>query len=106
MNNLNSVLLEGTLKDAPEFLSDPDTCYFTLLSHRVVRNGPSETEVAKLSVLVKTTGRLALVYNEYLKKGRGVRVVGWLAFVSKDTLGVMAEHVEFKPTVKKLKGEE
>jgi single-stranded DNA-binding protein len=101
MNNLNSVLLEGTLKDAPEFLSNPDTCHFTLLSHRVVRNGPSETEVQKLSVLVKTTGRLALICDEYLKKGREVRIVGTLAYLSKDVLGIRAEHVEFKPILKK-----
>jgi len=58
---------------------------------------------------VSTWTRLAEVCAEYLKKGRGVRVVGRLKQDKwSDTDGkphsrvyIVAEHVEFKPQVKK-----
>jgi single-strand DNA-binding protein len=53
--------------------------------------------------------RLAEVCGEYLKKGRGVRVVGRLKqdrWTDADGKGrskvfIVAEHVEFKPQIKK-----
>jgi single-strand DNA-binding protein len=57
--------------------------------------------------------RLAEVCGEYLKKGRGVRVVGRLKqdrWTDADGEGhskifIVAEHVEFKPQLKKLDGD-
>jgi single-strand DNA-binding protein len=58
---------------------------------------------------VTTWSRLAEVCGEYLKKGRGVRVVGRLKqdrWTSPEGQGrskvsIVAEHVEFKPQMKK-----
>ena len=58
---------------------------------------------------VTTWSRLAEVCGEYLKKGRGVRVVGRLKqdrWTSPEGQGrskvsIVAEHVEFKPQAKK-----
>ena len=58
---------------------------------------------------VTTWARLAEVCGEYLKKGRGVRVVGRLKQdrwtspegQARSKIQIVAEHVEFKPQVKK-----
>ena len=57
--------------------------------------------------------RLAEVCSEYLKKGRGVRVVGrlkqdrWTDADGKphSRIEIVAEHVEFKPQFKKADGD-
>jgi single-strand DNA-binding protein len=62
---------------------------------------------------VTTWTRLAEVCGEYLKKGRGVRVVGrlkqdrWTDPEGKprSRIYVIAEHVEFKPQLKKEDGD-
>ena len=58
---------------------------------------------------VTTWSRLAEVCGEYLKKGRGVRVVGRLKQdrwtspegQARSKISIVAEHVEFKPQMKK-----
>ena len=62
---------------------------------------------------VSTWTRLAEVCGEYLKKGRGVRVVGRLKqdrWTDPDgkphsRVEIVAEHVEFKPQLKKQDGD-
>ena len=62
---------------------------------------------------VTTWARLAEVCGEYLKKGRGVRVVGRLKqdrWTSPEGQGrskvsIVAEHVEFKPQLKGKDGD-
>jgi single-strand DNA-binding protein len=57
--------------------------------------------------------RLAEVCGEYLKKGRGVRVVGRLKQdrrtssegQARSKVSIVAEHVEFKPQFKKQDGD-
>jgi single-strand DNA-binding protein len=93
MNNLNSVLIEGTLSADPEAYQ-PGFTVFKLLSHRINEDRSTET----LSTRISTTGRLSEVCAEYLKKGRGVRVVGRLVqSEAPDCVVIHAEHVEFKP---------
>ena len=63
---------------------------------------------------VSTWTRLAEVCGEYLKKGRGVRVVGrlkqdrWTDADGKphSRIFIVAEHVEFKPQFKKGEGKD
>ena len=63
---------------------------------------------------VSTWARLAKVCGEYLKKGRGVRVVGrlrqdeWTDPEGKprSRIEIVAEHVEFKPQFKKQDGDD
>jgi len=89
MNNLNSILVEGKLPSDPQ-ASEGRTLFY-VLSVRYDKAQFYETLVP-----VKTTGRLAEVCADYLKAGRGVRVVGRLAQDNTE-LYVHAEHVEFKP---------
>lgn len=110
MNNLNSVLLEGNLVRDPELsytAKGTAVCKFTLASNRSFKQG--EETVKEVSFFdVTVWSRQAEVCNEYLKKGRGVRVVGALKQDRwTDTEGnvhskvfIVADHVEFQPKKK------
>ena len=104
MNNLNSVLIEGSLAADPELSyteKGAAVCRFRVESHRTYKEGEEQKkEVSHFDI--STHVRLAEVCAEYLKKGRGVRVVGRLAQDGEKVL-IEAEHVEFKPNIKKEK---
>lgn len=110
MNSLNSILIEGTLSANPQMSYTPKgtaICTFTIESVRSYREDEEiKKEVCLFDVSCQT--RLAEVCGEYLKKGRGVRVVGRLTQITPETKGVaeahivkktivLAEHVEFEP---------
>ena len=111
MNNLNSVLIEGNLVRDPELSYTPKgtaVCKFTVGCNRAFKQDDQlQKEVSFFDVTTWT--RLAEVCAEYLKKGRGVRVVGRLKqdrWADPDgnphsRVLVIAEHVEFKPQIKK-----
>lgn len=115
MNNLNSVLIEGNLTRDPELKYTPKgsaVCSFVLASNRYFKqDGETQKEVAFFEVTAWS--RLAEVCGEYLKKGRGVRVVGRLKqdrWTSPEGQGrskvsIVAEHVEFKPNLKGKDGD-
>ena len=115
MNNLNSVLLEGNLVRDPELnYSSKGTpvCSFSVACNRYFKQDDEvQEEVSYIDIT--TWSRLAEVCNEYLAKGRGVRVVGrlkqdrWTNDVGKtrSKIHIIAEHVEFKPNFK-AKGED
>lgn len=116
MNNLNSVLIEGNLTRDPELKYTPKgsaVCSFVLASNRYFKqDGETQKEVAFFEVT--TWSRLAEVCGEYLKKGRGVRVVGRLKQdrwtspegQGRSKISIVAEHVEFKPKVQKGDGKD
>ena len=107
MNNLNSILIEGNLTKDPQLSYTPKgtpVCQFTLASNRYYKQDEEyQREVSFLDVT--TWGRQAEVCGEYLKKGRGVRVVGRLKQDrwqdpegnNRSRVSIVAEHVEFKP---------
>ncbi len=116
MNSLNSVLLEGNLTRDPELKYTPKgtaVCSFSIASNRYFKAGDREPDDAERGNVkeevsyfdIQTWAHLAEVCNEYLKKGRGVRVVGRLKqdrWTTADGEGrskvfVVAEHVEFRP---------
>jgi single-strand DNA-binding protein len=111
MNNLNSILIEGNLARDPELSYTPKgtaVCKFTVACNRAYKQDDQlQKEVSYFDVTTWT--RLAEVCGEYLKKGRGVRVVGrlkqdrWSDSDGKthSKVYIMAEHVEFKPEVRK-----
>ena len=115
MNNLNSVLVEGNLVRDPELSytsKGTAVCKFSVACNRAFKQDDQlQKEVSYFDV--STWTRLAEVCGEYLKKGRGVRVVGrlkqdrWADSDGKphSRVSIVAEHVEFKPPVKK-EGEE
>jgi single-strand DNA-binding protein len=83
-------------------------CSFALASNRFFKQD-EETQKEVSFFEITTWSRLAEVCGEYLKKGRGVRVVGRLKqdrWTDADCKGrskilIVAEHVEFKPQLKK-----
>jgi single-strand DNA-binding protein len=111
MNNLNSILVEGNLVKDPELSytsKGTAVCRFTVGCNRAYKQDDQlQKEVSFFDV--STWTRLAEVCGEYLKKGRGVRVVGRLKQDRwTDTDGkphsrvlIVAEHVEFKPQLRK-----
>jgi single-strand DNA-binding protein len=111
MNNLNSLLIEGNLVRDPELSYTPKgtaMCKFSVACNRFFKQ-EQETQKEVSFFDVTTWARLAEVCGEYLKKGRGVRVVGRLKQdrwtdpdgKSHSRVIVIAEHVEFKPQLKK-----
>jgi single-strand DNA-binding protein len=111
MNNLNSILIEGNLVKDPELSytsKGTAVCKFSVACNRSYKQDDEfQKEVSFFDV--STWTRLAEVCGEYLKKGRGVRVVGRLKqdrWTDPDgkphsRVEIVAEHVEFKPQIKK-----
>jgi single-strand DNA-binding protein len=103
MNNLNSVLIEGTLTENAVCGKEIDgitNASFSIESHRYYQKA-DEVGVEKktTTIYVSATGKLADGVAKSGKKGRGVRVVGRLAQTA-NTLIIEAEHVEFRPLPK------
>jgi single-strand DNA-binding protein len=110
MNNLNSILLEGNLVADPELrytTKGAAVCSFRVACNRFYKQ---EEELQKEVSYFDVTAwnRQAEVCNEYLTKGRGVRVVGRLKQDRwedpegkiRSKVHIVAEHVEFKPKFK------
>ena len=107
MNNLNSVLIEGNLTKDPELAYTPKgtaVCRFSIATNRFYKQEEDyQKEVSYFDVTV--WAKQAEVCSEYLKKGRGVRVVGRLKQDrwqdaegnNRSKVLIVAEHVEFKP---------
>jgi len=116
MNNLNSLLIEGTLTKDPVFRQTAKgtaVCNFSLASNRFYKQDTGmEKEVSFFDV--ETWSKLAEACHEKGRKGRGVRVVGrlrqdrWNGTDGKthSKIVIVAEHVEFRPEFKKDKEEE
>lgn len=105
MNNLNSVLLEGTCVSKPvvEVVADSQKalCSFVVESIRNERDGDKEVSLFE----IETHGRLAGSLGQTITKGRGLRIVGRMKQIrwkneareEQSTIRVIAEHVEVKP---------
>lgn len=111
MNNLNSVLVEGSLVREPEFRTTEKgtpLCTFSMASNRYYKaEAGLEKEVSFFEIVAWS--KLAETVNNLGKKGRGVRVVGRLKQDRWDDaegkphskITIVAEHVEFRPLVEK-----
>ena len=116
MNNLNRILIEGTLVRDPAIRTTPKgtaVCNFSIASNRFFKQeGGMEKEVSFFDV--EAWAKLAEACNNNGKKGRGVRVVGrlkqdrWAGSDGKphSKVSIVAEHVEFRPAFKKEKVKE
>ncbi|MDR3130233.1 MAG: single-stranded DNA-binding protein [Treponema sp.] len=114
MNNLNSVLIEGTLVRDPQLRTTPkgtSLCTFSLASNRFFKQDSGfEKEVSFFDV--ETWTKLAEQCYNIGRKGRGVRVVGrlkqnrWIGQDGKNhsRVSIVAEHVEFRPELKNEAG--
>lgn len=105
MNNLNSVLLEGTCVSKPVVKAVADSqkalCSFVVESVRNERGGDKEVSIFE----IETYGRLAGSLGQTITEGRGLRIVGRMKQIhwkdetgeDKSTIWVIAEHIEVKP---------
>ena len=94
MNNLNSVLLEGNLVDNP--LEVYGNTEFKIKVCRACKDEDTIRHLVSVIDINVRPGRLAETCAEYLRRDRGVRIIGRL--VGNDSKAfVEAEHVEFKP---------
>ena len=107
MNSLNSILMEGNLTKDPELKTTPkgtSVCTFTVASNRYYKKDDEQQQEVSFFPVEVWAG-LADTCNQYLEKGRGVRVVGrlkqdrWKDQDDKnhERFKIVAEHVEFKP---------
>ena len=114
MNDLNSILMEGNLTRDPVLSTTPSgtsVCNFSMGSHHLYRKDEEqrkETSFFDVEVWAKLGENCA----EYLRKGRGVRVVGRLKQdrwkngegQPRSKVKIVAEHVEFRPMKKQAEG--
>ena len=101
MDNLNSVLIEGDLINDPETSYSENNvaeCIFSITTRRtVIQDDENQQEVSQFEI--RTYSRIATTCSEYLRKGRGVRVVGRLK-QDGEKIYIIAENVEFRPREK------
>ena len=112
MNNLNTVIMEGTLTrdpqredKTPEF----SMCRLAIANNRFFYSGREQKWVKDPSYFyVYVYGPVAEACLKYLRKGRGIRVVGRLKQQSwkgydgfwRERVFIIAEHIEFQPEKK------
>ncbi len=117
MNNLNSVLIEGNLTHDPNLTTLPsgkNVCRFSIATNYYYRNKEKELISDVTYVNIDTWGGLAESCDKYLKKGRGVRVVGRLRQERwnddegrpREKYIIVAEHVEFQSKPSRQEEEE
>jgi single-strand DNA-binding protein len=111
MNHLNSVLIEGCLVREPLFRTTAKgtaLCTFSIVTNRFYKQeGNLERETSYFDV--ETWTKLAEKCKSFGHKGRGIRVVGRLKQSrwtdadgkSKSRVSIIAEHIEFRPELKK-----
>ncbi len=110
MNNLNTVLLEGQLTRDPDLGSTPaqtQSCRLSIANNRYYLNKEGKWIQDPSYFSVYVYGVVANACVRYLKKGRGVRVVGRLKQFSwvegglrREKICILAEHIEFQPVKK------
>lgn len=115
MDNLNSILIEGNLCKDPLTVdySGGKMCKFVIGVNRYFLNKNKEFIQESSFFNIITWGSTANVCSKYLKKGRGVRVLGRLKQERWQTEGneirerivIVAEHVEFQPERKEDKND-
>lgn len=112
MNALNQIIIEGNLTRNPELKdlgNGGKVCTLPIAVNRTYKtaDGSKADEVSYFEI--DAYGNLADVCQKWCPKGRGVRVVGRLKQnrwtdddgKSHSKIKVIAEHIEFKPYIKK-----
>ena len=105
MNSLNSILLEGNLTRDPDLNTTTKgaVCNLNIAVNRFDNvNDEWQKEVSYFDITCG--GKLAVICGEFLKKGRGIRVIGrlkqnrWTDEENKERsrVIVVASHIEFK----------
>ena len=108
MNNLNTVLMEGTLTRDPqreEKTAEFSMCKLALANNRFYLDKKREWKKEASYFYVYVFGPVAEACLKYLTKGRGIRVVGrmkqqsWKGYDGtwRERVYIIAEHIEFQP---------
>lgn len=115
MNNLNSVLIEGTVMSEPIYRvtkKGGSICSFAIVSKRCNKNGGEfEKEVSCFEV--EACSRLAEAIKPLCRKNCGIRVVGrlhqirWIDHNGQNCSRVIikADYAEFSPSFKREDGQ-
>lgn len=114
MNTLNSVILEGTASINPvvkTLSTDVEAVNFLVTVERKIMLVDGTIGKENFTIDVECYGNVADAAKKFIKKGRGVRVVGYLKQETITGKGetyysrifVVAEHLELKPIHKKEK---
>ena len=96
MNDLNSVLIEGTLTKDAELTNENGltVCKFTLSSNRYTEKDKNIDKIVTF-VTVKALSNQSEKHFYKARKGMGIRVVGHL-IQDNNIILVEADHVEFR----------
>lgn len=115
MNNLNTVLVEGTLTRDPEsktLTAGVIYCRMAIANNRYYCDSKGEWQQDTSYFHIYVYGSVAESCIRRLKKGRGIRVVGrlkqrvWLDNgIRREVVYIIAEHIEFQPERKSIKEE-
>lgn len=102
VNNLNSVLIEGTVCPATwawlKSEGNIKRCSFVVSSLRYFKDGKSiKEQETRIWVMLRNTKLVEIAAAE-VRDGRGVRIVGRLATDKEDNIPyIEAEHIEYRP---------
>lgn len=105
MNMLNSIILEGTVKETVvKECNGLKDITLKVETERYFKRSDGTTEKETSLFEVYCIAKLADAIDKYAKNGRGVRVVGRLKQETWNDTGllcskvvILAEHIEFKP---------
>lgn len=112
MNQLNSLILEGNATRLPDIKEMPNgfkLCKIPLAVNRYYKNSEGKNIQDASFFNVVAFGRLAEFSERNIEIGRGMRIVGrlkqnrWKNSEGKNMsrISIIAEHIEFRPRVKK-----
>ena len=108
MNNLNTVMMEGTLTRDPQRedrTPEFSMCKLAIANNRYFYGKEKKWTKDSSYFYVYVYGPVAEACLKYLRKGRGIRVVGRLKQLSwkgndgfwRERVFIIAEHIEFQP---------
>lgn len=94
-NHLNEVLIEGILTEKPKltYQEDIPICTFNIAVNRRYKNKKKEWVEKTCQFPIKYQSNSAEIFCKYAKKGRGVRVVGFLQNPG-NQICIIAEYIE------------
>ena len=95
MNNLNSILIEGSVSEEAKFLKHKDfyLCQFAITSRRFDDSGKT---LSCVHIAIEAHGNLAVICKDKAKIDTPIRIVGRLENDNSAKIYVLAEHIEFR----------
>jgi hypothetical protein len=106
MNNLNSILLEGTVSGGPCVVKERGMrCSFVVSSLHCFKDGKHmKKQETRVWVMIRNPNLVDVALVK-AGDGRGVRVVGRIAMDEDGGIYIEADHVEYRPEPKDTEGE-